>query len=261
VWGWHNEPIVRKPFPRGLNRVFTHETSSDPRAVKAPPVLDWWVGKSWDDLRMHEVPQKTSSLSAIASTKDHIAGHRRRNRFIDILQKEIKDVEIFGAGRSSELADKWDGLAPYRYSIAIENTSKPDYWTEKVADCFMTYTVPIYFGATNLDEYFPRKSFIWIPVCEPETAIEKILQVLRNDDWSERLQAVIEARNLVFESYSLFGQLSRRVRDEAPAILSAPRVVTKVHGRRTRPGGWIRDAGLVSNFENQTRRLLSRLSG
>ncbi|NQW47660.1 MAG: hypothetical protein HQ464_07830 [Planctomycetes bacterium] len=39
----------------------------------------------------------------------------------------------FGQG-VKPLADKWDGLAPYRSTIVIKNSRVPHYWTEKIAD-------------------------------------------------------------------------------------------------------------------------------
>lgn len=259
IWAWHNEPIVRQPFAKGLNRVYTHETTSDDRVVQAPPVLDWWVGKSWDELHTLEVPPKNSTISAIASTKRDIAGHRRRNDFIELVAEKIDGLDVFGAGRQNQLRDKWDGLAPYRYSVAIENSSKTNYWSEKISDCFMAFTVPLYFGAPNIADYFPEDSYIWLPLDDPQAAIEKINEVLSDDDWEHRLPAIHEARRLVLDRYSLFGQLTSRVRQEAEKILTTPRVETKVHGRRVRPGGWIRNAGLLANVTAQKRRLVARL--
>jgi len=120
IWCWHNEPIVRKPFPKGFDQIFTHEESSDPRAVKAPPILDWWLEKSWDQLWNLQLPRKSANVSVIASTKELIPGHAQRNAFIRKLVAAFPSIPVFGEGRRARLNDKWDGLAPYRYSVAIE---------------------------------------------------------------------------------------------------------------------------------------------
>lgn len=41
-----------------------------------------------------------------------------------------------------------------RFHVAIENCRMPDYFTEKIMDCFMTEAVPIYWGCTNIKKYF-----------------------------------------------------------------------------------------------------------
>ena len=262
VWNWHNEPIVRQPFARGFDRIYTHiSDSGDPRVHLAPPILDWWVGKSFDELAAMAVPEKSRNISAIASTKVDIPGHRRRNDFIRRLEDSHLPIDIFGHGRERELADKWEGLAPYRYSITVENTSKDHYWTEKIADCFLSYTVPVYFGATDIGEYFPDNSYVWLPLDNPEASVEVVRELLEDDDWEARLSAVTEARELILRKYSLYGQLTRRVESERPTIETADVVQRIVHGRRTRPGGWIRGLGLSGNIRARLERRRARRSG
>jgi hypothetical protein len=79
-------------------------------------------------------------------------------------------VDLFGRA-ARPIDDKWDGLAPYHFSLAIENTVATDYWTEKVADCFLSWTCPIYNGAPNLADFFPRDSFIQIDIARPREAL------------------------------------------------------------------------------------------
>ena len=258
IWKWDNEPIVNDSIDRGYDRVFTHLGIDDPRVVTAPPILDWWVGKTYDDLATIDVPEKTKALSAIASTKDWITGHRMRGEFVARAAHEFPELDLFGRGRELEIDDKWDGLAPYRYSLAIENTSKDDYWTEKISDCFLSYTVPFYFGATNISQYFPQDSFIWLPIDDLERAISIIQETLVNDDWEKRLPAVKEARRRVIEEYSLYAQITRLIEENRERILSSPKVTKKVKGRRTRPGGWIRGAGLAGNLRARIERREAR---
>jgi hypothetical protein len=260
VWKWNNEPIVRKPIEHGIDRVYTHlHLPDNPEAHTAPPVLDWWVEKTFDELDSMEPPRKSGDLSVIASTKVDIPGHIQRHQFIARLEAEFPDVDIFGHGRARSLEDKWDGIAPYRYSIAIENTSKDDYWTEKIADCFLSYTVPLYFGATNISDYFPEDSYIWLPIDNPERAIEVVRHTLASDHWADRLEALREARHRILHRYSLYAQLATRVRAEADQIRLAPRHERVVHGRRTKPGGWIRGLGLVGNIRARMERRRQRM--
>lgn len=259
IWKWNNEPIVRKPIEKGFDRVYTHlHVPDNPVAHTAPPVLDWWVNKTFDELDSLEPPQKQGDLSAIASTKVDIPGHVRRHQFIARLGAEFPQVDIFGHGRARTLEDKWDGIAPYRYSIAIENTAKDDYWTEKIADCFLSYTVPLYFGATNISDYFPEDSYIWLPIDDPDRAIEVVRTTLQSDNWADRVNALREARHRILHRYSLYAQLSSRVRGEADQIRLAPHQERLVHGRRTKPGGWIRGLGLAGNIRARIERRRQR---
>jgi hypothetical protein len=40
------------------------------------------------------------------------------------------------------------------FHIAIENTSVKNYYSEKLLDCFNSHTIPIYYGCTNVHEFF-----------------------------------------------------------------------------------------------------------
>ncbi|MBP7461258.1 MAG: glycosyltransferase, partial [Candidatus Delongbacteria bacterium] len=108
--------------------------------------------------------------------------------------------------------DKWAGLSPYRYSLAIENFSGPDYWTEKLADCYLAWTLPIYYGCTNIEEYFPPESFIRINIEKPDEAMDIIRRVLFDDPWPKRIEAIREARRRVLEHHQLFPSLVRFLR-------------------------------------------------
>jgi hypothetical protein len=55
---------------------------------------------------------------------------------------------------------KW--LYESMFNIAIENTAQEDYFSEKIIDCFMTETVPIYLGCPNIGDYFDTRGIIII---------------------------------------------------------------------------------------------------
>lgn len=164
--------------------------------------LPWHVGLSSSEASNSEVPVKTKLLSAISSTKCDLPGHLVRNNFIDKLLDLSLHVDIFGRGRMRELDDKLEGLLDYRYSVAIENSSQPGYFTEKFFDPLLAWTVPVYFGAKDVAKFFPSQSFIWLPLDDEKRALEIVCQ-LAEDDWESRLEAVSEARDLILNKYSL----------------------------------------------------------
>lgn len=57
--------------------------------------------------------------------------------------------------------DKLGTLKNYRFCICYENTQgTPGYVTEKIFDCFAAGTVPVYWGASNIEDYIPKDCFI-----------------------------------------------------------------------------------------------------
>jgi len=186
--------------------ISSHRQLRHPAVQFSQTGLPWHVGKSYDELSREGLPPKSKILSTIASNKSFTAGHRQRLAFVESL-KQRPCGDVFGRG-ARELRDKWDGLAAYRYSVAIENCAYPDYWTEKIADCFLAGTVPFYFGCPNITDYFPPEAFEQIDLANPEKALERIGEVLAGNDYEQRQPALAKAKNLVLNEYNLFNLLA-----------------------------------------------------
>jgi len=58
------------------------------------------------------------------------------------------------------IENKKDGLKDYCFSISIENATYSNMITEKITDCFMTGTIPIYFGIDNIGDFFNKNGII-----------------------------------------------------------------------------------------------------
>jgi hypothetical protein len=218
VWCLIQEPYIPGIFEwlvennEHFARVFTHYIPvAEPRYVRSHPALSWEVELSYDELLTLNVPSKTQAVSYIASNDVWLPGQRRRNDLREFLMQAAADkVEVFGRG-IRYIEDKWTGLAPYRYSVAVENFVGPDYWTEKLSDCFLSWTIPLYHGCPNVEQYFPADSFIRIDAGDPPATLARINQLLRHDEWERRLPALQEARRRVLEMYHLFPVLAQAI--------------------------------------------------
>lgn len=102
---------------------------------------------------------KTAMCSLIASSKRDSQGHRLRHDIAEWTQTQGLDVALMGRGYRA-FGAKSEGLAPYRYSVVIENTREPNYFTEKLVDAVLCDTVPIYWGCPNLDRFFDTDGII-----------------------------------------------------------------------------------------------------
>ena len=135
-------------------------------------------------------------------------------QFLADLQKNVA-FDLLGRG-FRPLDDKWDGLAPYRYSLAVENYSGPDYWTEKLTDCLLAWSMPIYYGCTNIDSYLPAECMIRIDITRPDV-VDQIKQTVSSDLWRQRRDAIAEARRRILDRHQLFPFLAREIRDSQGA--------------------------------------------
>lgn len=57
-------------------------------------------------------------------------------------------------------SSKWDTLSRYRFSLCFENMPMTGYVTEKIFDCLYAGTVPVYWGAPDIEALIPAGAYI-----------------------------------------------------------------------------------------------------
>jgi hypothetical protein len=160
------EPPVIMDFRKKLKRYghqFHHILTYDPWVLKRFPQARKFVyGTAWV---REPVPEREFSISTVVGTKLITEGHRLRQKFwkksgqvrtplrMFFSRQFDKEGIALPAGSLRLGEDKSPPFAS-QFHIAIENCRMPDYFTEKLMDCFQSLTVPIYWGCTNIGDYF-----------------------------------------------------------------------------------------------------------
>lgn len=183
-----------------FDKVLCH--NADPkrqRELASPPMIPPHAVRAF---HLESPPQKTKLVSAIGSKLTDLPLHRLRSEFLDSLESDDDIVEVFGKGRAF-LEDKSDGLLPYMYSIAIENTVSDNYWTEKLSDCFLAWTVPIYVGDPSVAKVFPKGSIIHLDSDDLLGSWKRIVAGLSPQDYAGRFDSISRARAKVVDTYNL----------------------------------------------------------
>ena len=158
--------------------IITHQDSlSDlPNIV----ILPQWC--SWIYPDKQKIYKKSKLLSIIASNKNTTVGQKMRHDIINYLNDKV-DIDIYGGLTSNNsgykpIVDKSEGFADYSFSIIVENSKSNFYFTEKIIDCLLTGTIPIYWGANNIGQYFDTRGFFIIDKIEDlDEIIPKINQI------------------------------------------------------------------------------------
>ncbi|HSQ84396.1 MAG TPA: glycosyltransferase family 10, partial [Desulfobacterales bacterium] len=148
-----------------------------PNAIRSQTGNNWFYGKDYDSIVSVTHPTKTKKISTVCSNKQqgHTI-HRLRYEFTKIMEERIPELERFGRG-FKWIETKAEALDDYEFHVAIENQYAPHVWTEKLADAFLGFTVPIYFGCPNVYDYFPKESLIQIDMYDIEGSIAKIKEI------------------------------------------------------------------------------------
>lgn len=204
--------------------VFTHAPPSrDARYIRSQPAVPWHVGRDYAQLQGDPGLQKSPVPVWITSDLKLLPGHRRRMSLLGHLRSIDPGqslVRVYGRG-IRPVADKWTVLGPAMYSVAVESATQPDYWTEKLADCFLADTLPLYHGCPNICDYFPEDALIRIDPTRPDDVVALLRALPQSGEWQRRRTALAEARRLVLEKYQFFPwmvTMLERVAAAGPAV-------------------------------------------
>ena len=150
-----------------------YERYSDTYAnvVQFDGVEPWVEGKNVDFTAV-----KTHSCSIISSGKTDLVGHKLRHEVIAWLRLRDYNVDVLGRGYKP-FEQKQDGLLSYTYSVVIENVQESGYFTEKLLDCLICGTLPIYWGAPNISNYFNTDGMV---ICNDLAELQRAIEVLLN---------------------------------------------------------------------------------
>lgn len=85
-------------------------------------------------------------------------GYSLRRDVYNIIQNNPM-IESYGRD-IRPIQSKREGLDRFAFSIAMENTCEDYYFTEKLIDCFLTCTVPIYWGCPSIGKFFDPEGIL-----------------------------------------------------------------------------------------------------
>lgn len=210
---------IKKYNKKFLNQ-FSHIITCQ-RRIKHPevhymaPGLSWFSKKNYDELISNDKVKKNKLISIVVSNKSWTSGHKKRLEFCLNLKKYFGDkIDIFGRG-INEFDDKWDVIAPYKYSIAIENNVELDWVTEKIGDCFTSLTFPFYYGCPNINEYYSSNSYELIDINDFKKSCRTIENVINDEKhYEQHLNHLIESKNKYLNQYCLIPLIVNFIKNE-----------------------------------------------
>lgn len=186
----------------------------------------WWINRSYKDLvnLKFEDVDKHKKISCVVSNK-----WTKRTKFVKMIASEVDKMEVWGRWIYNKQDDdftssdqfkgslngpsgascKAKGIEGYSYSLCLENASIRNYWTEKIIDSFLCWTMPIYYGATNIYDFFPENSVYAIDM--KRTAVSKIKQIIECPPTSRQVDAMREARRRILDEYNIWSVINKLI--------------------------------------------------
>lgn len=186
----------------------------DPSKVTGTNTIKMIVGGTWispDDYNNINIHSKQFKISNLCGTKKMTSAHLMRIQLY--LQQQLLShypiiffrVPADGHGSSSgeilpeithnpfinpKRSDKIQLFKDFQYSIIIENSREYGYFSEKIIDCLITKTIPIYYGCINITDYFNTDGWIILENCDVNEINVKLSNL--NIDYYNKYINIIE---------------------------------------------------------------------
>jgi hypothetical protein len=169
----------------------------------------WLSPNYYDNITISKKQFKISSLTGSKLVSSAV-GHKVRQTFyhhqhlfqefpITWYRSYHQQPHIHDYGKNPFISDKIELFDEYQFAIVIENSKQIYYFTEKIIDCVLSKTIPIYWGCPNISDYFDITGWI---ILETET-IEELQIKLRTltPDYYNKYMDIIEKNHLKAKEY------------------------------------------------------------
>ena len=236
-------PELVRRFPL----IFTHQQSL---LERGGPFLPLQFGTNWLGVQhaadAESLAQtsggKSRMVSFIGSLEHPDVGAYRLRREIAQFATARGGVDCFGRG-IRQVNSKQEAIAPYRFSIAMENAAADHYFSEKLVDCVLLETIPIYFGWPSIAEHLDPHGFLRF---EDRDSLADQLARLSPELYESMLpHAIANKRTVIAKRWHSHQGLFERLSASLP--VSALRHAPRIHRLASRP-------------ERLVRRMLRRAS-
>jgi hypothetical protein len=145
-------------YSSNLAKVFTFEDSllHNPNGKYLPYYVGGSMLKMDEKLRFEE---QSNGISFVLSSKRITSGHKFRHRIASKFSKKFK-ITQYGSG-INHFVDRHIPYSSYQYSIVVENGKNSHLFTEKLIDCVLHKTIPIYWGGSKVLELFDARGILY----------------------------------------------------------------------------------------------------
>jgi len=203
----------------------------DPRYLKrclytnCPHIGIFFLNKTYSELKKMKI-KKYKVLSSITKCRLKRKGDKKRIAFLKFLEK--KDLSFlktpydfysydnplnFKNYRGKLLPLKDDGLFPYKYTIALENSIEKNYITEKLYDGILAECLCFYWGAPNVEEWIDSRAIIKLDLDDFEKAYETIRQAIKNNEWEKRIGYIRKEKQKILDKYNFFPKVESLIKE------------------------------------------------
>ena len=148
--------------------------------------LDLYMNNRWPIcMKPREYKEKSNFCCQVVSNP----GCEMRNKMF-LMLNQIKRVDSCGrAYNNCEILSHPFGskeflefLNQYKFMLCFENSSSPNYLTEKLANAWLGNTIPVYWGAANAVKWLNPKAFLYLEDTSDQAIYNLINKIIELDN-------------------------------------------------------------------------------
>lgn len=144
-------------------------------------------GTSWLNLNNLNL-NKNKQISFLMSDKNILPGQKFRSEVYDLLTtyESINLLEIF-KHKSPPHVELFDYYNNAMFNMAIEHSVVKNFFTEKIVHCFLSKTIPIYYGCPNIGDWFDMDGII---IFNDIDELKNIFDVIDENYYNSRQKSI-----------------------------------------------------------------------
>lgn len=207
-----------------INNIFDYIISYDNEILKLKNSQKLLFGNTWINKKyFNKKHSKRFNISSLFGGKNYTNGHKLRHKIYENIEnininkklflsshyrgnlKKKENVNIIGD-------DKIVCFEKSMYHLCIENSKQINYFTEKLMDCFMTETIPVYWGCPNITEYFDENGIIILNTDDPDEIIN-IINNLKESDYKKKIKYIKKNKEIAYKYLNYHERLKNKIEE------------------------------------------------
>jgi hypothetical protein len=190
-----------------------------------PNAIKYIFGSSWvtlEECSTIDIQNKKFEMSSIFGNKMMTIGHAFRRKIflnrekINSIPKNFfvsYDADFFGEKVPEDMnvcsrKSKLDLFKTSQFHLVIENSKQKNYFTEKLIDTLLTFTIPIYYGCPNIAEFFDTTGWIFIENESIDEINDKI-KILDENYYYNHLETILQNREKAFMLMDMYANINK----------------------------------------------------
>jgi len=175
--------------------------------LELPNSRKFVFGDCWIDLYSFKSDKK-NEISLLTSNKNFLPGHNLRHEAFDLLNYGVDGFSVRTVRTPPRIESKHEIFENAKFSVIIENMSYDNYFTEKLVDCLITRTIPIYWGCPNIGEYFDTSGML---IFNDMSELGNILHNLSPDLYDNSLEIIENNYKKSLEYQDFFVRVEKEI--------------------------------------------------